>query len=202
MRILKKISVVSLAFLSVYLLVPALVRDVSPETCGNWNNRATQQDVISAEKLMRVAQDTRVVLLPSVVRTLTPRQGLSLPGLVMVVHSDSSFDNAHLRWHEMVHQYQYERDGVFTFFKNYAADFHMGLLKGCTLYNAYRGVGYELEAELAADSIYDYTYMYSAILDPVFVRVGRLPDARPANHRGRLKGKPPFTAPFKDQAKR
>lgn len=173
---LRKITTVFLVGAGVYLMIPALIRDVSPTSCAKWNDRVVPVDTISADQLMQIAQDTQVIVLPASMNSVLPRQGISLPGVVAVLESQSRYNNANLRWHEMVHQYQYDRDGIFVFFKNYAGDFHTGLLKGCTPLDAYRGIGYELEADIAADSIHRYTDMYSAILDPAQVRLGEVPE--------------------------
>ena len=168
---LKKTAVAFCVVTGIYLMIPALVRDVSPTSCTKWEDRVVRVEAISADQLMRIAHDTRVVVLPTRMRIVLPRRGISLPGVVAVVESKSNYDNAHLRWHEMVHQHQYERDGIFIFFKNYAADFHAGLFKGCTFHAAYRAIKYEIEAELAADSLYNHTDRYSAILHPALVNL-------------------------------
>ena len=160
-------------------MVPAIIRDLNPVSCAEWRNRVVHISPISAHDLMAVASDTRVVTLPSSMRFVLPRQGISLPGIVAALESPSFYSNAHLRWHEMAHQHQYNRDGVFAFFKNYTTDFHTGLLKGCTIQNAYSGIKYEIEADIAADSIHMYTDSYFAILDPVQVRLGDVPERCP-----------------------
>lgn len=179
MRKLKKTATAFLVVAGVYLGVPAYIRDIDPTSCAKWDDRVVHIEAISADQLMRIAQDTQVVVLPTSMHILLPHQGISLPGVVAVLESKSNYSNAHLRWHEMVHQYQYRRDGIFVFFKNYATDFHAGLLKGCTFRAAYYAIGYEIEADLAANSVYKHTDRYAAILDPAPMGLGEVPDKWP-----------------------
>jgi hypothetical protein len=58
-----------------------------------------------------------------------------------------------LLWHEMAHQYQFRRDGFGRFFARYAVDWHKGLLRGCSSREAYRAIGYELEADAMIDPV-------------------------------------------------
>ena len=173
MRILTKLVRVSLVcgtiLFVVYGIIPQSVSALNPQACRNWQNRLMRMDHIPYAELVIAASSTKVVVLPQRFDAAFPRSGLSVPGLVAVIDSPSPYSQAHLRWHEMVHQYQYKRDGVFLFVKNYALDYHSGLMRGCTFYASYRSVSYEIEAEFTANNIMNQGVSYSLILDPVKV---------------------------------
>lgn len=173
MRTLKKLLRVSLyvgTFLFVvYGVIPQSVSALKPQACRNWQNRLMRIERIPYIEVVNAANSTKVVVLSQRFDAAFPRSGLSVPGLVAVIDSPSLYSQVHLRWHEMVHQYQYQRDGIFIFVKNYALDYHNGLMRGCTFDAAYRSTGYEMEAEFTADSIMSQGVSYSLILDPVTV---------------------------------
>lgn len=173
MRTLKKLLRVSLyagtLLFVVYGIIPQSVSVLNPQACRNWQNRLMRIERISFAEVVNAANSTKVVVLSQRFDAAFPRSGLSVPGLVAVIDSPSLYSQVHLRWHEMVHQYQYQRDGVFSFVKNYALDYNSGLMRGCTFDVSYKSVGYEMEAEFTADSIMDQGVRYSLILDPVRV---------------------------------
>ena len=170
----RKIRRTALAFLGVTLvlwMVPMVTSEVDPVACRKWHNRAVREDTLVASDILKAAKNTRVVRLPASMSTLTVLEGLSIPGVVAVFELESRYDAARLRWHEMAHQHQYRRDGIFAFFNNYASDFRKGLINGCTVPESYLGIRYELEAELAADSVYVSSCAYLAILEPALVSI-------------------------------
>lgn len=166
----KRITLAFLVATVAYLVVPVVISEVNPVACSKWHNRDTREYTIVADDILQAAKNTRVVVLPVVVNALTALKGVSIPGVVAVLGSESRYDSARLRWHEMAHQHQYKRDGIFVFFGNYVSDFRKGLLSGCTVPESYLGIRYELEAELAADSVYISACEYLAILEPALPR--------------------------------
>lgn len=117
MRTLKKLLRISLyagtLLFVVYGIIPQSINVLNPQICRNWQNRHIRIERISFAEVVNAANSTKVFVLSQRFDAAFPRSGLSMPGLVAVIDSPSLYSKTHLRWHEMVHQYQYQRDGVF-----------------------------------------------------------------------------------------
>jgi hypothetical protein len=138
-----------------YVAVPRAVARLSPGSCRVWSGRALTEDVwVSPADLVALREETTVVRVPSYLAAW-PHDGIALPGLVAVSDRRTLRGGDLLLWHEMVHQYQYRRDGSVQFVLAYVADWHRGLAAGCSFGEAYSSIGYEKEAHELLEGIRD-----------------------------------------------
>lgn len=145
----KALTALLLAAVAVYVVVPAATRAADANACNRWADRPAAHPPVTIAELVAERSATRVVTVPEFM-TAWPREGISLPGVIALpgdhVYSSQSRGWHGLFWHELVHQYQYERDGSWVMIATYLTDFHRGLLHGCSLYAAYEAIDLEREA--------------------------------------------------------
>lgn len=130
-----------------YAVLPTAAAGLRPGACRQWQERSVHVEALPATELVRLRRETTVVKVPSYVAAW-PRDGISLPGIVAISDRRALSSQDSLLWHEMVHQYQYRRDGSLVFVARYVADWHRGLLRGCGLDAAYEAIGYEIETDV------------------------------------------------------
>jgi hypothetical protein len=133
-----------------YIVMPVVVHSVRPNLCGGWENRPVQIEPIKYSDIEILRKTTTVVHFPRMLATVLPARGISVPGVVAVIDNIDTKAREYLLIHEMVHQYQYKRDGKFAFMLKYTVDFHRGLIRGCSFSKAYRAIYYEIEADEVA----------------------------------------------------
>lgn len=161
-----------------------------------WKNRYVPAGKLHGEDLVALRRETTVVWVPSYMAAW-PRDGIALPGMVALADRQILPDGAAdtVLWHELVHQYQYQRDGAVTFMLRYVADWHSGLVRGCGFDDSYTAIGYEIETDrilqrmrvdLGGLHSADFERIASMIEDPSL----RIPRARP-----RLYSNPPGFRP-------
>jgi hypothetical protein len=132
-------------FVVVFWLVPDVVVVLSRAECARWESRSRERERVSLTEIAEIAAgvETLQLELPGALR------GLALPGAVVFTAEPAP----HLWVHEMAHQVQMRRDGVGAFSTRYVADWYLGRLNGCGFFDAYRAIGYELDAEASARQV-------------------------------------------------
>jgi hypothetical protein len=120
----------------------------SSARCSQWRWRdvSVRDDEVFAA---RAYADTPVRRMPTLIHTLFRREGLALPGLVLVV--EEHLDEPSVLAHEATHLHQMKRDGLLRFASSYVTDYGRGIWNGCTLYASYNAVGYERHATITGN---------------------------------------------------
>lgn len=135
--------IVVVVLVAVFWVVPDAVTLLTQAECGRWEDRERADERVRLAEIAGVAGDVGTVQLGFLPGEL---RGLALPGTVVFTGEPAP----HLWVHEMAHQVQMRRDGVAVFSIRYVADWYRGRLHGCGFYDAYKAIGYELDAEAAA----------------------------------------------------
>ncbi len=129
-----------------YATVPAVAHTISPQACERRTARPVHAYVLSAAERAELLRSTKKVKLTALTNVV-PALGFALPGIVVQVPIEGTYNTRENDLHELYHQYQYRRDGAVTFLTTYAFEFHELLAHGCSYPVAYRSIGYEREAD-------------------------------------------------------
>ena len=126
-------------FLLVTYVIPDIIPVVTGDRCAAWLYRDVDELYLTAEQLTHIGSNTATQSVPHLPGGFA---GLALPGFVAL--TDEAGQST--VYHEMVHQYQLEDQGLPGYMSRYMWDWYAGRYQGCSVTDAYKGIRYEVQA--------------------------------------------------------
>jgi hypothetical protein len=144
-RFARAAKAVVVVYLAAFVVGPFAYVSVTGASCSDWATRPVDRLEASWEEALTAVADTRIV---DVSGLPAGASAAVLPGVTLV----SADAGVRTVFHEAAHHVQIDQAGIGRYLVRYSSDWARGMYHGCGPYDAYRGVGYEIQARAFAHS--------------------------------------------------